>query len=424
LEQPAVVTNQHREPDEVAVAEAQLQLALARGDWAAMRRAAEQLIGYRVRPTAHDFLALATACRNLGDIVTAGDAANHACECDPDLPEAIMTSALVAYQRGNNELALARYRTLADRAPDNSRWVCETVRLLEMLGRVDEAVDEMNRALRRMPVDPLLWNIAVDSDFRTLQDAARAGLPEVGYGLYARLAARAPSDDQLLRPPMSDEKIRDVIVAPPSSGSALVVIFTATNDTLGMPLPIFDRYLASLGFGAVYLKDFERLLYLRGVRSLGDETATLEAIRQLKRQLGAARLCTIGASDGGFAAIRYGVALDADRIMSFGGPTHWAPDLDEYAVMRQRHATYLSEQAIDLRAFLGARPYASRICLFYGEDAPRDRAHARYLDGLPGVLQHPVPELGDHQCLRWYALNRDLRTLLGEWLGGATARAI
>jgi len=263
----------------------------------------------------------------------------------------------------------------------------------------------------------LLWNIAVDSDFRTLQDAARAGLPKVGYGLYAQLEARTPSDDRLLRPAMSDEKIRDVIVAPPGPGSTLVVVFTATNDTLGLPLPIFDRYLASLGFGAVYLKDFERLLYLRGVRSLGDENATLQAIRQLERQLGATRLCTIGVSDGGFAAIRYGVALGADRIMSFGGPTHWAPDLDEYAVMRQRHATYLSEQDIDLRAFLGARPYSSRIGLFYGADVPRDCAHALYLDGLPGVLRHPVPGLGDHQCLRWYALNRDLRTLLGEWLG-------
>jgi tetratricopeptide (TPR) repeat protein len=393
-----------------------LERACADRDWAGLRDAAEQAIGRSVRPTARDYLALTTACRNLGDLRAAANAAHRAWECAPDLPEMVLISARAAAEQGDGELALLRYRVLADRYPENPRWAFEIVRLLEMLGRVGEAVSQLNAALRYLPADPLLWLIAVDSGFRTLEEAAGAGVPAGGLEFHTRLAARAPADKQLLRPVMSEEKTRDVIVAPAIPGALLVVVFTGTNDTLGLPLPVFDRYLAHLGVNAVYLKDFERLLYLRGVRSLGGGQATLTALRRLQRQIGSPRLCTIGTSDGGFAAIRYGVWLGAERIIGFGAPTHRAPHLDAFAVLQRRHAAQLPERNVDLRVFLGSRRHSSCIALHYGEQMPRDRVHAVHLAGLDGVTLHPISELNDHQCLRWYALNRNLKGLLGEWL--------
>ena len=214
-----------------------------------------------------------------------------------------MMRALIAFERGDGELAILRFRELASRAPHNPRWVFELVILHQMLGEVDTAAHELDAALERMPADPLLWGIAVGSDFRTLQEATKAGLPLVGYGLYAALQDRSPADDQLRRPLVSNQKLRDFMAAPPMAGDTLVVVFTGTNDTAGMPLSIFDRYLASLGCNAVYLKDFRRLLFLRGLKSLGDRDTTLQAIRALQRQLGCGRLCTIGMSAGAFAAI-------------------------------------------------------------------------------------------------------------------------
>src|SRR5262249_18632578 len=143
-----------------------IQDAWARMDWAALRHAARQLIAGGATLSVDDFLALATACRNLGDLAAASDAAEQARGRAPGLPEATMLSALVACERGDGDLAILRYRELATGAPDNPRWAYEIVRLLEMLGRVEEATGELDAALRRMPADPLLWNIAGDSGFR------------------------------------------------------------------------------------------------------------------------------------------------------------------------------------------------------------------------------------------------------------------
>jgi hypothetical protein len=367
-----------------------------RGGQLIRRFAAEQAVGDGSHPTARDHLPLTTAHRNLGDLRDATNAAHRAWECEADSPEAALTSALAAYEQGDGELALSCYRALADRDPENPRWAVGIVRLLEMLGRLDEAINQLNAALQRMPADPLLWLVAVDSGFRTLEDATRARVPPVGLEFHAQLAARAPADRRLLRPVVSEEKIHDVIVAPSIPRAPLVVVFTGTNDTVGLPLPIFDRYLAYVGVNAVYLKDFKRLLYMRGVRSLGGGDSTLSAIRRLQRQIGSRLLCTIGTSDGGFAAIRYGVWLNAERIISFGGPTHRAPHLDVFPVLRRRHVTHLPERNVDLRVFLAARPRSSRIALHYGEQMSRDRIHALHLDGLDGVMLHPVAELNDH----------------------------
>ena len=382
-----------------------------------MRQAAEQLIVITETPSAPEFLALATACRNLRDFDAASEAAERAWERAAWSPEITMMRALIAFERGDGELAILRFRELASRAPHNPRWVFELVILHQMLGEVDTAAHELDAALERMPADPLLWGIAVGSDFRTLQEATKAGLPLVGYGLYAALQDRSPADDQLRRPLVSNQKLRDFMAAPPMAGDTLVVVFTGTNDTAGMPLSIFDRYLASLGCNAVYLKDFRRLLFLRGLRSLGDRDTTLQAIRALQRQLGCGRLCTIGMSAGAFAAIHYGVELGADCILSFGAPTYHSPNLGGAAIQRRLYETFLSNWELDLRAFLQSRSYTSHINLFFGERELRDRAHALYLDDLDGVTLHPVSQLNDHECLRWFALNRDLRTLLGEWLG-------
>ena len=63
----------------------------------------------------------------------------------------------------------------------------------------------------------------------------------------------------------------------PAGADAAVLLFTGTSDELWMPLLLFDQYLATHRITAVYLKDFHRLRYLRGIVSLGDDVATTAA---------------------------------------------------------------------------------------------------------------------------------------------------
>src|SRR5262249_31592075 len=150
-----------------------------------------------------------------------------------------------------------------------------------------------------------------------------------------------------------------------------------------MPLPVFDRFLAARNIAAVYLKDFQRLMYLAGVASLGDDLdTTVAALRRLQDRLGATRILTIGDSAGGFAAIRYGVALDAACALSFGADTHWTPGPGEFALFANRLRARFPIETMDLRPFLRARTECARIRLVFGEDEARDRMHADRLAGI------------------------------------------
>lgn len=378
-----------------------------------MRAAAERVIADSATPTVHDLLALATACRHLNDLDAAADAAARARERDPASMEAVLTSAIIARDQGDGAAALSHFRDVARRDRTNPRWAIEVVWLLILLGRIAEAIDEMDAALERMPTDQALWSVAIEHGFRPIEQARSAGLSGLDEVVYARLVRAAPANPAMSRPIMVDDKRADAIVAQAAGANTGVMVFTGASDQCDLPLAVFDRYLAALGITAFYLKDFERLLYLNGVRSLGtSRTATLAALRQMQDLLAVERWCTIGSSDGGYAAIRYGVALGVERILCFDAPTHWAPDFDEFPVLSRRLAARFSRQDIDLKAYLATEQYSSEIVMCYGDKSPRDRAHASHLSGCKGVTLHPEPEVSDHGVLRWLALNKDLLAML------------
>ena len=94
---------------------------------------------------------------------------------------------------------------------------------------------------------------------------------------------------------------------------------------------------------------------------------------------------------GGLAAINYGLALGADRVLSFSGPTSvTAGFLDRHDDRRGRIVTARILQKapahlLDLRPRVADDAGRTRIDLVFGEDMRQDRAHAEHLAGLPGV---------------------------------------
>ncbi len=397
-------------------------------DWQWLRRAAEGVIAVEANPSAQDFMMLATACRNLDDPDAVTTAAARAREIDPRSIAAATLLAWAAAQRDDLEAAISRYRDLAELAPDNPRWALETIRLMVFSGRVKEASDRLDAALTRWPNEPSLRAFALICGFRTPQQIEPpAEVPEpMNIGTLRerelrRVLAKSPKDTELLRPVMVDDKASNVILAEAPGAETAILVFTALNDVLSMPLPMFDRYLAAFGATAIYLKDFRRLSYLRGIASLGEDyAATLRALRSLRDRLPAKRWCTIGYSAGGSAAIRYGIEIGADRVVSFAGETHRArgpvPKLERGFFLLSGRLQAVSDQEMDLRRFLMARRYAASIEIVYAQSAPRDRVHAEHLSGVAGVNLHSVAGCDDHELLRWLALHEDLRAMLAGWL--------
>jgi hypothetical protein len=318
---------------------------------------------------------------------------------------------------------------LAELVPDNPRWPLQASRLLILSGKVGEGSSELDAALIRWPTDSSLRAFALISGFRSAEEIARRGSDDA-FDIDAlreqqlrRVLDKAPKETELRRPIVVDDKASDIIVARAPNTDTAVLVFTALTDVVSMPLPIFDRYLAAFGVTAIYLKDFQRLSYMKGIVSLhGDYGAAIQALREICGRLSARRLYTIGCSAGGLGSIRYGVELGAERVLSFCGQTHSARETlsqlePGVAMIMRRMEARVSPEELDLRAFLGSRRYSSKIDLVYPEDAERDKAHALYLSGIAGVTLHPVAGCDDHELLRWLALHGDLSATLADLLG-------
>lgn len=404
----------------VAVA-TEATLCWLKGEWPALRRLSERVIANCTQPSAGDYLALATACRHLDDVGGALRAATQAVALNPAQIDAAFILAWAAAHSGDGEAMLNCYRDLARIDPNNVRWMIEVVRVLQHLGRPKDAAAEMERALERAPTSSVLWGWALGYGYRTVPQAEGAGLPaEVAESVVGgfRLRDLAPEDAALARPVMADVFGSDVIVAPARDADMLVLVFTGGSDSLSMPLPVFDRYLAALGVSAVYLKDFRRLLYLNGIASLGDDLkSTITALRQLQHRLGAKRLCTMGDSDGGYAAIRYAVELDAECALSFAGPTRWLPGAGEFALFQNRLKANFSEEAMDLKSLLAYRHECAKVMLYFGSEEARDGSHARHLSGTSRVELHPIAGQGSHNIIQRLAMHHELLEILGRSIG-------
>jgi tetratricopeptide (TPR) repeat protein len=411
-----------------------LELAIARAclDWPSVRQFAEKIIACEAEPAAQVFLALAQACWHLGWPDEADRAAVRAISVDATLEEAVLIRAWVATDRGDGEAAISCYRRLVELNPETVRWSLKLVQLLTWLGHGKEAVSELEDICKRWPDDALVRMFLRNYAPASPASASGANRPEESdpdraeWEELRTIADRAPACTEQLRALVVVDPERDVQLAEVPNAETAVLVFTGGNDAVSVPLPIFDRYLSTLHLSAIYLKDFRRLRYLLGIQSLSaDYQGTLAALRDMLSRLGVKRLCTIGNCEGGFAAIRYGIELQADRILTFGAPTY-SPDDSLTKIeqarnfMRNRLAAKVPPEMTDLKPFLESRQYSAQIEFFYEEEDPRDCLHASHLSGLPGIKLHPQPGL-NHGMLRRLALSHeDFRGMLGGLLGART----
>lgn len=401
----------------------EFQVALTSGDWHLIRSAAEHMIALDASPTTHTYAQLAQACWQLDDLKAAELAASRAIEIDPDNAHAALILTWITAERGDPEAVLSHFRRLADLAPNNSRWAMEVVRVLHLSGRIEEAVTELNRVKVRWPDEPLYtaWQLnhgleQADTDRDCDNPAKDKFVARITHELR-NIQDAAPGAGALRRPLIVDDNSKDVLVAAVSGTETGILVFTGPHDHLTVPIALFDRYLAPFGVSVIYLKDFQRLAYLRGIRSLGGYDATITGLRQLLHQLGIRYLRTLGVLTS--AAIRYGVDLGATCAVGFdviGSSRLQATQLAPFRNMfRTRLVANVAEQDLDLRSFLETKRHNCAIKLVYSRRMPFMAAQAERLADLPGVELHPQLDI-KQQVLRMMAAKSNfietLRTLL------------
>lgn len=315
----------------------------------------------------------------------------HRCtvECDtcPALPELKLVLA---------ELAPDVRRDLTDRLI--GRWPDLAARL-----RGGEAALDLAKLPGGAPEQALLLALTGrPEEARRLLDVQRSG-DKPALDDTAALLQAMPPDGALLRPLIVDDGA-EVIVSPPGTTGTTVLVFTGLNGGAMVPIVYVDRLCAAAGHAAIYLRDPRRTFYLGGVSGLsGDLEGSIAALRGLLQELQTSRLRCMGSSAGGFAAIRYGLRLGAEKVLCASSPTTGntgflsAIGEGRARLLVHRMLSQFPQAALDLRDELQVHGHRCRVDLWFGADCPMDAAHASHLAGYPGVHLRPIAGLERHE---------------------------
>jgi len=138
-----------------------------------------------------------------------------------------------------------------------------------------------------------------------------------------------------------------------------VVAFCGVAHRLGTPLPVIHRWLARLDASILYLRDYRNAGFASGIEAVAANAEDTAAhLVGLARQAGARRIVTFGNSLGGYAALRYGPLLEADRVLAFIPATTGFESVPE-----------------DRRDEMVRAGWVDIVPLYTRADAPRVRAH-------------------------------------------------
>ncbi len=228
--------------------------------------------------------------------------------------------------------------------------------------------------------------------------------------------------------PLSRSDRRAAIVEPREGAETAVLVFSGIDGAFGsVLLDLTHALLFPLGVSTIHLIDVNRLVHLAGNPDLGRDYP--ETIRAIRRQLDAwavRRVVTLGASAGGYAAVRYGLDLGADRILAFAPPTTLQRDVlwedGRGFTVISRLEQYAPTMMGPLRPHVAVAGSASRIDLYFGSDMALDRTHAEALAGLEGVRLCEIPGLDHHGAAGELLVRGELPAILAEAVKGeATA---
>ena len=214
----------------------------------------------------------------------------------------------------------------------------------------------------------------------------------------------------------------DVLIDRWIPGAPLLISFAFVDWEKLSNFYIFGRSkkleeLSGQPLNRIMLRDRRNLWYLRGVQGLGD--SPIQVAEHLKPVIAAmmpSHVWCVGESMGAYAAIMYGVLLNASRIVSFGALSTFSPsfalqyrDMRWHSIMEKLGENPISTTT-DLPTLIRQRGFVNPLHMVIGtsagaqapEDINLDVMHGQRFAGLPSVRYHYYPD-GEHAVTAWLA---------------------
>jgi tetratricopeptide (TPR) repeat protein len=248
----------------------------------------------------------------------------------PDQPDVYRRLTMMLQRAGNFDRAAEVFEQAVQHWPNDwllvyrlNRLPIETGRFKRICEIIDakahEAV-ETNDRFRFQFALALLHLGRVEQAVTLLDREFQEPTKTLAMPVLHSLAGR-PATEWLTGSRLVDDRTKEVQIATSPNARATVVLTTGVAFG-NLPLAFIDTLLAAQNLNVVYLRDFGKRAYLRGVATLGaGEAETIVALKRLVTDLGARRTIMMGSSSGGFSALRYGALMEADWAVSFSGQT-------------------------------------------------------------------------------------------------------
>ena len=205
----------------------------------------------------------------------------------------------------------------------------------------------------------------------------------------------------------------------------LLVSFGGINQGLGIPVFEFFNSISDIDCDKIYLRDFNQAWYQKGIDSELDSIDRI--LDNLKNKLfhnNYQRVCFIGNSMGGYAAILFGTLLNVDRVVSFA-PQSYIDYYNRLISLDRRWSTEIScvhkfekkkKEYFDLKKYLKKNPnYKTEISLYYSINHRLDKKHSERLRYQKNIVLHPIEE-GGHSVVKVLRNNGMLKSILKSTL--------
>jgi len=201
----------------------------------------------------------------------------------------------------------------------------------------------------------------------------------------------------------------------------LLVSFGGIQAGLGVPLFEFFNSIAEIDCDKVFLRDFNQAWYQMGV---DQKAPTPESIISLLQEIISRhsydRVCFLGNSMGGYAAILFGALLQADQIIAFAPQTYigrlkrlmtldrrWRKQIGKIHGFVGKNTNYF-----DLKKHLKVNaPYHADIHIYYSSEYRLDKLHAERLASCHNITLHAHTE-GGHNVVKAIRNRGDLQGII------------
>lgn len=274
--------------------------------------------------------------------------------------------------------------------------------------------------------EQLLVQPDLDPDLRARTLDRLAFLEGRAYvGLDGQMVqVREHADPDALAVQMNGDSTQGMFVRRTPGARKLLLVFTGVAGEAGnVPLSLLDEMLRGLPVHVVYLRDYQRVLYLKGIPELGaDHARTVDGLRALQQDLGADALYCMGNSGGGYAAIQYGAALGADTVLGLAAAT--STDMAEVRKVDPRGESMVLRMQAEVPELLGnlrdvvqRAPRPPRVLLHYGDAMPVDVFHAENFADLPTAQLFPMPGIARHDIAAQLLAEGRLEQVIREAIG-------